>query len=95
MTLFKQVIEATDPTQIRKLVDKIFMAFDADDNFSWTFDEVSDMISQYLNYLATYKGQLRPSPERVLIMARVEFNKMDTDSDGVITKDEFLQYVIK
>ena len=43
-------MEATDPNEIRRLVNKIFDAFDSDSNNHWSFDEMSEMISQFLNH---------------------------------------------
>jgi len=41
---FRALIESTSDNEIRYLVDKIFASVDKDNNGSWSFDEVKDMV---------------------------------------------------
>ena len=43
-------MEATDPQEIRRMVNKIFASFDVDHNNNWSFDEMTDMLRQFINY---------------------------------------------
>lgn len=42
---FKTLAESTSDNEIRFLVDKIFASADKDDDGSWSFDEVRDMVT--------------------------------------------------
>jgi Ca2+-binding EF-hand superfamily protein len=42
---FRSLAESTSDNEIRFLVDKIFSSVDKDNNGSWSFDEVKDMVT--------------------------------------------------
>lgn len=90
---FRELFNSKDDKQVRTLVDKIFTSVDKDGSGEWEFDEVREMFKNLAFAFSTLAGS-RPTEENIMNNARKAFTEMDDDSDGVISKLEFLRYVL-
>jgi len=85
--VFQALVSSKDDRQIRSLVDRIFASVDSNGSGFWEFNELKAML-MHLNRSQNGK----PNDE---FAARQIFNHIDTDGDGVISKQEFLSYILQ
>jgi Ca2+-binding EF-hand superfamily protein len=90
---FRELFNSKDDKQVRSLVDKIFTSVDKDGSGEWEFDEVREMFKN-LAFAFTALAGTRPTEDNIMNNAKKAFTEMDDDGDGVISKPEFLSYVM-